>query len=84
MTEDLQRRIMKAAESDPDILCRRSEIESTLGSDAHYLANELGITKRDLIRLEREGLALKARYVTKEGPHRVRWLIFFEVLDGRV
>lgn len=71
-----------AATTDPDILCDRSQIEETIGSDPKYLEEILNLTKGDLIRLERLGFAFKARYVTNsgKGPHRIRWIIFKEAV----
>ena len=65
-----------ALEKDPEIAVDRTKAEETLGSDPRWLL-ELGLTKGNLIQLERIGLALKARYSTKQG-HRVRWILFKE------
>jgi hypothetical protein len=103
MNEQIIKKIALAFEKDPEILCDRADLETTLGTDAKYLKEVLGITKSDLIRLERKGLAIKARYSTRNtrkrkhniysktgdllsthdvtGPHRVRWIIFKEVLN---
>lgn len=84
-SEATRLKLKKAAEKDPQILCPRDKVEETLGSDPKYLENELGLTKSDMIRLERLGLAIRARYATSNkrkpdvtGPHRVRWVIFLE------
>lgn len=86
------KKVLKAAEKDPDILSNREDLQDTVGQDHRYLKT-LGLDKSDLIRLERLGLALKCRYVTKNktgrkvgdyevtGPHRVRWVIFMEALN---
>lgn len=87
--EDLKERVKFAAERDPEILIAPSALESTLGSDQDYLNDVLGITKQDLKRLERLGLAIKARYSTENqnpsgkrfgvtGPHRTRWILLTE------
>ncbi len=84
MNYALKARLRDAYERDPEILCPKDKIEETLGSDPHYLNDILGLDKSDLIRLERLGFAMKARYVVKgSGEHRVRWLIFQEALDER-
>jgi len=72
-------KVKAAALKDPEIICAKDKAGETLGSDAKYLEEILGIGKSDLIRLERLGLAVKARYETKQG-HRIRWLIFSEAL----
>lgn len=55
-------KVLVAAEKDPSILIDRSDLNKTLGSNPAYLLDVHGITKSDLIRLEREGLAMKTRY----------------------
>lgn len=82
-------KFVDAYTADPGILCERGKETETFGSDAHYLNDILDLTKNDLIRLERLGYAIKARYVTKnkrhpdiDGPHRVRWLLFKESNRG--
>lgn len=65
-----------AISKDRDIIIPRSKIQESLGSDFCWLVH-LGLTKGDLIKLERDGRAIKARYSAKDG-HRVRWLIFEE------
>lgn len=80
-------KVKLAAAQNPDILSDRSSVEETLGSNPDYLLDVWGIDKSDLIRLERKGLAMKARYQTTNkrnskasGPHRVRWIIFKEAI----
>lgn len=82
-----------AAEKDPAILTAKEDIEKSLGQDPRYLKT-LGLEKNHLIRLERLGLAVKARYSTANktgrrvfgseeavtGPHRTRWIIFSEAV----
>lgn len=80
MSPALKTKLIKAFEKDPDILCRKAEVQETLGSDARYLDEVLGLNKSDLIRLERLGLSFKARYETKAG-HRIRWVIYKEALE---
>ncbi len=90
MSEQIKKKIRIAAEKDPDILCSKEELGETLGNNPDYLEDVLGITKSDLIRLERLGLAMKARYSTENktlrgklgvtGPHRTRWIIFKEAV----
>lgn len=90
MTKNLKQRLRDAIQADQTFLCERSRLEETFGHDAHYLEEILCITKSDLIRLERLGLAVKCRYQTQNtnlkkrfadttGPHRVRWVIFKDV-----
>ncbi len=78
--------LRRAAEKDPNIVTPREDIEKSLGSDPRTLS-DLGITGGDLLRLQRLGLAVKARYATSNnkrpevtGPHRTRWIIFKEAL----
>ncbi len=111
MNQRIIQKVITAYEKDRDLLCDRSDLENTLGNDEKYLFEVLGLTKSDLIRLEREGLAMKARYSTANktkrmfkrakivhnegekpridfdslpvtGPHRIRWIIFKEVLGA--
>lgn len=84
----IARKVRVAYEEDSSILCAKKEYFEVLGNNPDYLADQYGITKSDLAYLERQGLALKARYETnnpksglKTGPHRTRWLVFTEVLD---
>lgn len=58
-------RIQLAYEKDPEILCDKSQVDNNLGHNPDYLLDIHGITKADLIRLERLGLAMKARYETR-------------------
>jgi hypothetical protein len=106
MRDSLKAKLKKAFEQDSDIFCAKADIETTLGSNPDYLKDVFQITKNELIRLERLGLAFKARYSTRNntkrklrildkdgilvskhlitGPHRTRWIIFKEVLDGLI
>ncbi len=72
----LKEKLNKAYEKDLSVACEASAVGETLGNNPTYLEEVHGITKSDLIRLERKALALKARYVTPCGEHRVRWIIF--------
>jgi hypothetical protein len=75
-------KLQKASIQDPSIICEKDKVSETLGSNPDYLKDVFNITKSDLIRLEREGLAMKARYeVEKTREHRIRWLIFKEALE---
>lgn len=65
MKQALRDKLIRAYEADPEIVCSKEDVDKTLGSDPHYLNDVFGITKSDLIRLERLGLALKARYETR-------------------
>lgn len=53
------------AQQDPSLCVDRDRVDETFGHNPAYLLDTYGITKSDLIRLERLGLAMKARYVTK-------------------
>ncbi len=91
--ENLRTKIQTAMEKDPTLLSGKAELATTLGHNPDYLLDILGITKQDLIRLEKLGFAMKARYVIENktrrgrigvtGPHRNRWIIFSEVLDAK-
>lgn len=74
-------KIKRAFERDPEIVTTREKAGETFGSNPDYLLDIFGIMKSDLQRLERYGMAIKARYETKTGEHRVRWLIFKEALE---
>lgn len=63
-------KVIAAAEKDPSIICERGKETETFGSNPDYLLDVHGITKSDLIRLERLGLAKKARYVTRNKSGR--------------
>lgn len=65
-------KVKAAAEKDPAILCERGKEFETFGSNPQYLLDVFGITKSDLIRLERLGLAAKARYVIRN-PRNVSY-----------
>lgn len=81
MNSDLHLCLTHAVSQDPKILTPKDQVEKSLGEDPRYLES-LGLEKHHLIRLERMGLAIKARYQTENkrrravtGPHRVRWII---------
>lgn len=95
MNPMLRMKIKLAAERDAELLTSKSDVETTLGHDAKYLLEQLDLSKNDLIRLERLGLAMKGRYATEgkrtillkdgskvgiTGPHRIRWIIFKEAI----
>lgn len=61
----LKEKLQKAFESEKELVVDRTKLESTLGHNPAYLLEIHGITKSDLIRLERKGLAIKARYETR-------------------
>jgi hypothetical protein len=54
-----------AAEADSTVVVNRKDAETTFGNNPDYLLDIHGITKSDLIRWERQGLAFKARYETR-------------------
>lgn len=81
MKSDLILRLKAAAEKDPTIVCPREKSGETLGSNPDYLLEIHKITKSDLIRLERKGLALKARY---EVTHKHKRYISVEALKKGV
>lgn len=58
-------KVKSASEYDPNFFAIRGKEEETFGHNPEYLLDVHGITKSDLIRLERLGLATKARYVTR-------------------
>lgn len=93
MNQTLKDVLALAVIQDPKIMVSKDEIEISLGEDTRYLET-LGLTKRHLIRLERLGLAVKARYATENknprhskflpenrptGPHRNRWILIREI-----
>ncbi len=87
-SEQTLSKLKKAVEKDLEIVCAKADVATTLGSDANYLLDVLGITKSDLVRLERLGFAVRALYDTGNrrnkgvvGPLRVRWVIFKEALE---
>lgn len=80
MNPNLLDRLKHAIGRDPEIVVSREDIGTTTGQDPRWLA-DLGLEKRDLIRLQRKGFAIKAHYQTKEGPVRVRWIIFKEAVE---
>lgn len=53
------------SKQDPNLCVEKGAIDTTFGHNPDYLLDTYGITKTDLIRLERLGLALKARYETR-------------------
>ena len=65
-------KVRQAAALDPSILCERGKERETFGSNPDYLLDMHDITKQDLIRLERMGFAMKARYVTSN-PRNVAY-----------
>lgn len=60
------------AKQDPKLCVDRDMVDETFGHHPAYLLDTYGITKSDLIRLERLGLAMKARYVTRN-PRNVSY-----------
>jgi len=58
-------KVKAAAEKDESIYTERGKETETFGHNPLMLLEVHGITKSDLIRLERRGLAKKARYVTR-------------------
>lgn len=70
MKLSLKKKLKDAFERDPEIFCERDKAGETLGSNPDYLSDILGIQKSDLLRLERLGLALKARYETENNRTR--------------
>lgn len=72
MKQVLKDKLLAAAAQDPSIFCERGKEDSTFGNNPQYLLDMFGITKSDLIRLERLGLAIKARYVTRN-PRNVSY-----------
>jgi hypothetical protein len=81
MKSTLKLKLQKALLRDPDLLTEKGKESETFGHNPDYLDEILGITKSDLIRLERAGMALKCRYETKDGVHRTRWIIYKEKTD---
>jgi hypothetical protein len=63
-------KVRAAAEKDETIYTERGKETETFGHNPAYLLDTHGITKSDLIRLERLGLATKARYVTRNKSGR--------------
>lgn len=54
----LKLRVQQAVENDPSILVDRKDIQNTKGHSLSYLAM-LGLTKMDMKKLERNGLAIR-------------------------
>lgn len=79
----LMTKVSEAATKDPELLSDRNQVTEVFGHNPDYLFDVFGITKSDLIRLSRKGLAVKAHYQTKAG-NRVRWILFKEILNGSV
>lgn len=65
MKQKLKDKLMAASTQDSKLYTERGKEEETFGHNPEYLEDTFGITKVDLIRLERAGMALKARYVTR-------------------
>lgn len=63
-------KVKAAAEKDATIYTERGKESDTFGHNPLMLLEVHGITKSDLIRLERKGLAKKARYVTRNKSGR--------------
>jgi hypothetical protein len=61
-----------AVEADSTVVVDRKDAETTFGNNPDYLLDIHGITKSDLIRWERKGLAFKARYETRH-PKQDMW-----------
>lgn len=84
-------KIRLAYMQDKTVCTKRGELSTTFGKNPLELLELYDITKADLIRLERRGFAMKARYATENktvrgrngvtGPHRIRWVIFDDLLD---
>lgn len=72
MKQSLKDKLMAAATQDPKLYAERGKEDETFGHNPEYLEDMFGITKSDLIRLERSGMAIKARYVTRN-PRKVSY-----------
>lgn len=70
MTTKLKQKLATAYSKDPELVCEKAKAGETLGNDAKYLFEVLGLEKSDLIRLERLGLAVKARYDTQNSKKK--------------
>lgn len=82
MRKELLDKIRTAAESDSTLLTDKDKLQEAQGNFPSYLLEMHSITKNDLIRLNRNGYALKA-YVqerTNKSIH-AKWVIFKEVLN---
>lgn len=72
----------------PTLCVTKDQIDQTLGYNPLELLERYGFTKNDLIRLEREGRAFKARYEVRHpnpkkgvcGTHRTRWILLKEAV----
>jgi hypothetical protein len=58
-------KVKAAANQDESIYTERGKETESFGHNPQFLLDVHGITKSDLIRLERLGLATKARYVQR-------------------
>lgn len=65
MKQELKAKLVMASRRDPELVCDKADTDKVLGHNPDYLLEVHSITKSDLIRLERLGLALKARYETR-------------------
>lgn len=84
MKQSLLDKIRTSAEGIKDFLVDPDKIQDSFGHSPQELENFFGITKSDLLRLERNKLALKASFrVDKTGEHRTRWVLFKGVLDAK-
>jgi len=70
MKAELKEKLLRAARGDRDLVCDRENLDKVLGHNPDYLKDVFDITKSDLIRLERLGLAMKARYVVEHKRKR--------------
>lgn len=76
---NLNARVKAALEKDPRIVTTKLELETgaAMGYPLGYIES-LGLTKSDLIRLERHGLAMRGRLPTAQG-HQNRWVLLAEL-----
>lgn len=72
-------KVKAAAEKDATIYTERGKESDTFGHNPLMLLEVHGITKSDLIRLERKGLAMKARYITRN----TRNIGYFKNTEGK-
>jgi hypothetical protein len=73
MNNGLKVRLARAIHNDNSILSNPTKLTEAIGYSLEYLES-LGLEKRDLIRLERIGKAIRGRLPTKAG-HVLRWVI---------
>lgn len=66
-------RLKDAMQSAPRSFCTRETLDTHEGASTEAW-EVMGLTKQDLKRLERVGIAIRARKPTKEG-HVLRWLV---------